>query len=647
MNKYQEGIALLREGKLLEAYQYFANLLKEDPKDENAWYLKIQVMQLMGLDQNRILNEYFKLAKIMKNLTNEVYYNIATIYNEMEEYDNAIKYAKKGLVNVDENSIRCRYMIAVAHFLKGGTDEIKKSLEQINICISETSDEDELEFLYSLKVDDLCYLELYDDIEKLLNELYFKIGKIEFIKRMEIRVLINRDGIESTKNRYYEHDYLQEARKKIEDYLNMTPSDYEMVKQLFNVLIDLEDYEEAQKVLKNIEKDKIVSDESIIKEELFLARELSGIEGLRKKYQELNDKYKENNAVSYYLAYYLEENAKTYDDFIEVRKYAKESYDLEENELNFSLLVSVNQILKNYDENIVIIKERLKDNLKNGRLHSLLASAYFGANYPYDMILEEIEKAYSLKYLDTVNYVFDMISIVNNPKHYKTIFNKIAKNDLPKLSQYHTRKMIIAMAYGLNYSKIDYIKALDYIEKQEYEKYELSCLYGLKGRIYELSENNNDKAFECYQKGYEIYLNDPSPDKCTCAIAYMAHSYLLGIGVEKNIEKAKELIINAINKYHDDVNGNIIYLYAYLYLTDQITVDYKEILRLLRFNKSFNRFEISREVLIEQICQKNGIQNTFMVEGIKKALKEDSLLARKYYKVAIKNQYYYPFLNSY
>ena len=90
MNKYQKGISLLNEGKVIEAYEYFVELLKKDPKDENALYLKIQIMQIMGADKNQLLQEYFKLTKMVKNLTNEVYYNIATIYNELEEYDNAI-----------------------------------------------------------------------------------------------------------------------------------------------------------------------------------------------------------------------------------------------------------------------------------------------------------------------------------------------------------------------------------------------------------------------------------------------------------------------------------------------------------------------------------------------------------------------------
>lgn len=647
MNKYQKGISLLNEGKVIEAYEYFVELLKNDPKDENALYLKIQIMQIMGVDKNQLLQEYFKLTKMVKNLTNEVYYNIATIYNELEDYDNAILYAQKGLIQKDENSVKCRYMLAVAYFLKGRTINFENSLKNVNICIDETEDENELEFLYSLKIDDLCYLERYDEAEQTINEAYFKINDLSIIKKFEVKVLINRDGIESSRYHQTDHNYLKKAEELLENYLEINDTDYDMWQQLFNVLIELDRYEDALKVLNKIAEKNIVPVESIIKEKYYIASKLDGINGLKECYTELKEIYNNNYAVPFYMSYYLDDYAKTREEFEEMRFYAKEAYELEKNELSITMLTSINQSLGKYSENIDLIEDAVKKDPKNGKYHNLLAGAYYGANFSYDSVLAEEQKSYEFGYLDTSNYIFDIVSLVKNPKHYNLVFNKIIKNDLSYLKPYHIRKMIIKMAYGLNCSKINYLKAMEYIREQESEKYELSCLYGLKGRMYELIENDNKQAFKNYQMAYETFLNDKSPDKCTCAVAYMAHAYLCGIGIEQDLDKAIKLITDAINEYHDDANGNIIYLYAYLYLTDKITADYHEVLRLLRLNKSFNRYEISREVLIEQVCKKVGITNKFSVEGVKKALKYDSILAKKYHKKAIKSKYYYPFLNSY
>ncbi len=646
MNKYQKGIDLINEGKIEEAYNYFNVLFLNDLEDSNALYLKIQTMEMLGKDPNIILKEYNYLLKIMKNYNNEIYYNIAIIHNRLGNYDLAIKFAKKGISGDDPISMRCHYMLAVAYYFKDQESFVNESIKEINICIDNTDDIQELEFYYSLKIDSMSYLKLYDEQEQLINELYFKINKIEIIKKLEGKALINRDEDELSKNENYDRKYLWKAKKVFEEYLQIKPDDYELTKHLYNINLDLEDFSDAKSILEKLEFYGVINEKEIIEEELFLTDKLIGLDGVREKYQELIQKYPNNWNVPYFTTYYLENYCNDEEDYKNLLKYSSEAYRLNPNKKTLNVLILNNYMLKKYYENVKIMEDYLKHNPEDENNH-LFANVYHFANYPYDDIMEKERRSYDMGETSFLEYIFNVDNIFEKPTLYIPIFKKIYKQKIDYLNEYQIRKMIIKLTYGQNIGKIDYKLALKLIDKQEKGDYALSCLYGIKGQIYERHIKDFSNAYKYYQKSYELFLQDKDCDKCSCAIGYLAHSYLKGIGVEINESKAIQLITDAINKFGDDVNGNVIYLYAYLFLNDSIKVNYEEVLRLLRLNKAFNRYEITREVLIEQVCNKVNIKNDYAVEGLKKALKYDSILAKKYYKKNKKAKYYYPFLNSY
>lgn len=650
MNKYQYGINLINDGKIEDAYNYFTQLVNENPKDENALYLKIQTMEFLGVDPNEILEQYYILLKIMKKFNNEIYYKIAMTNNRIENYDEAIKYAKKAIIGDDNISINCHYILAVAYFFKNQPETVAEALNEINISIDYTEDFQELEFYYSLKIDILDYLKKYEQMEKLINEIYFKINKLEIVKELEAKILIARDAHETLVNENYDRRYLKETKKVFEDYLKINPKNSDIMKTLYNINIDLELFEDAKLLLEKLKSIEPISEREIIEEEFFLADKINKCEGIEKKYQELKEIYPTNWVVPYCAAYYLEDYCKFKEDYLKLYEYSDLGYQMEENLETLRMIVISNYGLKKYQENVNLMERYLEEHEETPMYNHLLANAYHYANYPYDLIDHVLDKEYQ-SYNFNDDKLFDRMftseAIIKKPTIFKPYFNLIYKKFLNQLNDFQLRKMIIKMIYGLNINKIDYKQALKLIEKQQKNNYEISCLYAIKGQIYERILNNNIEAFNNYKQAYEIFLKDDEIDKCTCPIAYMAHSYLNGIGVNKDEDAAKKLIFDAINTYEDDVNGNIIYLYAYLYLTDKIEADYKEIIRLLRLNKAFNRYEITREVLIEQVCKKANIINDYAVEGLKNALKYDSILAKKYYKKNKNNLYYYPFINSY
>lgn len=647
MNKYQKGINLINEGKIEEAYNYFDELFSEDLDDSNALYLKIQTMEMLEKDPNTILYEYNYLLKIMKEYNNEIYYNIAVIHNKLANYDLAIKYAKKGISGDDPISIRCHYMLAVAYYFKNQDSYVKESIKEIDICIENTDDIQELEFYYSLKIDSMSYLKLYDELEQLINELYFKINKLEIIKKLEGKILINRASDELSKDEAYGRTFLVQAVKVFEDYLQIKPDDYELIKHLYNINLDLENYSAAKSILERLKSLNVISEKEIIEEELFLTDKLIGIDGVKEKYQELEQIYPNNWHVPYFTTYYLDKYCNNEEDYRALLPYAIKAYQLDQNEKTLDILIMTNYFLKKYSENVEIMEDYLKNKEETGNYNHLLANVYHFANYPYDEIIEKERRSYDMGGCGFIDYIFSVDNILEKPTLYIPIFNKICKRKIGYLNEYQIRRMIIKLTYGQNIGKINYKLALKLIDEQEKGDYALSCLYSIKGQIYERYLKDYSEAYKYYQKSYELFLQDKDCDKCSCSISYLAHSYLNGIGAEIDEAKAINLITDALKTYGDDTNGNIIYLYAYLFLNDKINVDYQEVLRLLCLNKAFNRYEITREILIEQVCQKVNIKNVYAVEGLSKALKYDSILAKKYYKKNKKAKYYYPFLNSY
>lgn len=645
MEKYQQGINLVNEGKIDEAYDYFQKLTLDNPNDEEALYLKIQIMEFKEMDLNLILSEYQHLIKISKNINQDIYYKISIIFNRLERYDEAINYAQKGINGDNQLSISCRYNIAVAYFCKGGNHNVKKALDVINECISLAEEPNDLEYYFYLKADILCYLGKISETNQLINDFFFRMGNTKSVKKLEARININLDSIEVEKNPKYQREYLVKAKEALTIYLETNATDYELWKKLYDIDLDLFEYEDALLIIERLNDEEIVDLKVYISEKFFLVSKISGSFGIKKLYESFKQNYPDNFLVPYCTAYYLDVYVKTKEDYQELSRYAEEAYQLAKNNDTLELLVYANRMLKKVEENVNIIKQYIDEYSSNSYAYHLLASAYHNANYDYDLIETTENKSFKLAKTDLLTHFFNIDGIMKNPSVIKKAIKKIPYDYIN--NQYNTRKLIISFAYGLNYPKIDFKIALKLIEKQEQEQFSLQCLYGLKGRMYELIKNDYAKAFEYYQKSYDLFLKDDSLDKCTCSVAYLAHAYLLGIGIPKDEKIAIKLIVDAINDYDEDAGGNVIYLYAYLYLTDKIEADYHKVIQLLRMTKAFNRYEISREILIDQICKKVGISNTYAVSDMKSTLKYDSVLAKKYHKKAKKAKFYYPFLNSY
>ena len=123
----------------------------------------------------------------------------------------------------------------------------------------------------------------------------------------------------------------------------------------------------------------------------------------------------------------------------------------------------------------------------------------------------------------------------------------------------------------------------------------------------------------------------------------MAHCYINGIGVEKNVKEAAKCVLEIMEE-NPYANGNIIYLYAYLYLIGEIDVDGNDVLKYLKNTYSFSRYDLSQRMLLEQVAKKLNVNIDFEF-SIDEILKYDSSLAVKHYHLHKDDDVFYPFLS--
>lgn len=179
----------------------------------------------------------------------------------------------------------------------------------------------------------------------------------------------------------------------------------------------------------------------------------------------------------------------------------------------------------------------------------------------FDGAQKLITKAYAQGFMNVEYYNIKMIEYAKNPKPYQKYFlkNHILTQD-PLDYEYEMRAN--AYLYGLFGLPIDLKKAKDIILKAIESNDNCACYKTILGRIY--LEENNPLAFNEFQKAVALF--EEKKDDCPCGYAYLAYCYIKGIGVDIDIEKAKEIVISAIEKNTYDPNTML--LFAYLAYQD-------------------------------------------------------------------------------
>jgi tetratricopeptide (TPR) repeat protein len=253
--------------------------------------------------------------------------------------------------------------------------------------------------------------------------------------------------------------------------------------------------------------------------------------------------------------------------------------------------------------------------------------------------------AHERGYIDDVELLDEISGLVENPKSLEKMILKHQSDPLNTLDPWSKRKIGVRYLYGDDGYKQNFDKAIQYLTIADNELSDKACMKSTMGKYYEFTGDYN-LAFNAYEKAYDIYVNDLF-NPCNCSVGYLAHAYYNGIGVEKNVDYAKELVLSGINKLGINCSNSVIYLYAYFALKGEKDFDLNQAAKLLSSTHTFDRYEISKFVMLRQIYLKLG-KNTKDVDlYIKRCLKFASKSAIKYYKENIKKEVSYPYFGDF
>ena len=295
-------------------------------------------------------------------------------------------------------------------------------------------------------------------------------------------------------------------------------------------------------------------------------------------------------------------------------------------------------------KNDKLLNEALDSNPENGLLYYLLADNTMRIEYDYKRIYGYYEKAFKYGYLDQAAFVCHTSFLVEDPKK---LYSKNHKILLKSRAQtvWEKRKAGIRYLFGECGFKQNIPLANKILKECNKLEPNEPCILTIYGRSEEFL-GNNEIAFECYQKAYEIFKKEVHMT-CNCANGYLAYAYLNGVGTSVNKELAKELIQEAMEKEQGLSACINIYHYAYFALTGEEGFSKNKALEYLSYDFPFDRYDITRTLFINKLCNSLGIEEKYTQEDINKILKNLNKDYKNYYKLNKDKKVIYPYYKSF
>ncbi len=646
-----EAIKLMQENKFDEAYEAYTKLINKNPNNYEAIYFRA-IIDFGHLKKyfEKTLEDLTFLA-LRKNPYQVPSIQLVTVMYDMNDnYDKTIFYGTKALELIDKNNnspvdlkVDIYYALARSYFNKYGSSDLTKALIYIEHCFDELKEEADLEY-YLLKLDILIAMKKFDEAKKIIQKAQSNFGNAGdlYYSKEKVSYAIALDKITKNDDSYV--DDLEDALKYLEIFEKYSNNKFAITLTRVEIFTALKKYDDAIKQL-----DSLINDENIVNimiEKIKVYETSGNLDAAIK----LCEDYLENNdawQIKYSLGYLLYNR---YDDLKTIKQCLSLQYDAYKDAKESFILYEIcilNNKLFNYEENYKLLKEHYKNGIpeNDGKGAYLLAVMAQSIGKSYDEQVEYYHESFVRNYIDEIEYLDEIYGLVSDPSKYTKQILKYQKSPIDTLDPWSKRKMGIRYLYGENGYKQDIVKATKYLDLAYQELDDKSCMCATMGKFYEFKKEFNN-AFEFYNKAFYIYQKDLR-NPCNCSIGYLAHCFTLGIGVEKNLDKAKSLILEGISKMGKNSSNSVIYLYGYFAMLMYEGFDLNYAKELLLSTHTFDRYEISRLIMIKQINKKLNVVDKSIDMKIKECLKFISKEGKKYYKENINKDLSYPFLKDF
>ena len=625
-----KGINLLNDGNYEEAYNYFNQEAVENPKNVYARYFRAFID---FIHRREFLEQDYLDLKYAVSKRNKYYEHACSLLiyvsDLLNHNEDIIKYAPIVLEDSNENVSEIKAIYVRALLRTKEHQNVIKALKLIDDIIAE--EEDATLNFYFMKVRILLDFKEFDEAETTVEKAFAR-----FNPGVDLYYLRGLCSFALYKNKNVE-DYLDDAINAFQIALQYDSKHNMSRIKLGEAYIIKNDVDNALETLdgfrvyydENISpEDKISLEADIILEKVKIlesAKEWDKAIAICEEYLKKYESWK----VNYCLGYILNTIADTKEDLKKAVSYLYKAYNQNPDELTIAEIVLVNASLNNYEENDTLLKKGLEEDPDNGFLYFLLADNASHFLNDYDLILSYFEKAHNLGYMQDSDFYSTVLFLVKEPMaFYKKHHKKIIKKEIN--SVWDMRKMGIRYLYGDYGVKVDMKKAGFYLSKAYQLEPTEPCVLTIYGRFHEFT-NFSDEAFRIYQEAYKNFSKSIHIT-CNCAIGYLAHAYIKGIGTNIDIDKAKELILEGINRDGIYSTSPVIYLYAYFSLLEEDGFDLNKALEYLSKNYCFDRYDIVRYLYVNKVLKKLGKEPKYSEDDIKLCLKNQAKEYSLYYK---------------
>lgn len=626
MEKLQEAFKNVEDNNIETAYDTFTKLINDKTCGIDARYARamIDISKLKAHTEDTI-NDLLYLSNT-KNKYKDIAYSFLTfLYDDLGNSENVIKYGTIALKKETPFVAEINFALARNYLRYKNMSSYKLALIAIEKSLAYENSEEYIDFL-ACEAEILILMNEFDKVDEKIDRIikdyshgaltYFLKARLAFAK------------YQTLKDETFLEDVIRYGKVCLEYEDN-----YMAKIMLIESYTKLKDVDSAITIIESLKTD--FNKEEVLLEKIKVYDEVKEYD---KALELITNGLKEN--YSWRLLYM--KGAILYDKDAKNGKQSIENFKKAYKEsLETDILVDIIKLNRRLDDDkdtFLFLEEIVNNSKDKGYIYFNMADIAIKESMDYEKIIEYYKLSYENGFLTKTEFNNAICNYTKEPNSLNKEIKRLEKENLKTKDPFSFRKTAIRYIYKEDGYKQNLNKAYKLLLKCKND-FDDSCTNSLIARSLELNGKLN-LALNYYERGYNIIKNEYVD--CPCSYGYYAHALFNGIGQDKDIEKAKEVILESLIVEPTFTCSHIVYYYAYFYLDGDNRFKEDIAIKLLESNYPYYRYDISRIVILSQVIKKANRTSEKLDELLKtldKFPKEDL----KYYNENINKEKSLPF----